>query len=182
MRFAVGGCVAVIVDVQERLLPHIDNHQGLEQNLVTLIRGLRALQVPLLATQQYPKGLGPTLPSIVSALDEEAGQLVDKITFSCCDEPDFMERFVASGRHLALLAGIEAHVCVQQTVLDLLAAGYECCVVADCVGSRRPQDRDVALQRVAREGARVATLESLLFELCRTAGTDTFKSISRLVK
>ena len=76
MRFAVGGCVAVIVDVQERLLPHIDNHQGLEQNLVTLIRGLRALQVPLLATQQYPKGLGPTLPSIVSALDEEAGQLV----------------------------------------------------------------------------------------------------------
>ena len=107
---------------------------------------------------------------------------MDKIAFCCCNEPEFVQQIETSGRRGVVVTGIEAHACVQQTAIDLLALGYDYAVVADCVGSRSPGDRDIALRRVAQEGSRLGTMESLLFELCRSAGSETFKTISRLVK
>ena len=194
MRLLADSCVAVVVDVQERLLPHMAKRQQLERSLATLIRGLRILDVPLLATEQYPRGLGPTAPNIREALyavdfgdranrgTDESSQPIEKIAFSCCDELRFLERLDGLGRRQVVVAGIEAHVCVQQTLVDLRAAGRDTWIVADAVSSRSPHDRDVALQRAQQEGVHLATVESVLFELCRTAGSDTFKAISRLVK
>lgn len=184
MRLLADTCVAVVVDVQERLLPHMTESREVEAALVTLIGGLRTLGVPLLATEQYPRGLGPTVQSVREALDSgDGGSLpIEKIAFSCCDEPRFLERLDNLGRNQVVVAGIEAHVCVQQTLLDLRAAGREAWLVADAVSSRSPHDRDVALQRAQQEGVWLGTVESVLFELCRAAGSDTFKAISRLVK
>ena len=147
-----------------------------------LLEGCRALGLPIIVTQQYTRGLGPTIPELLEALPQDAREPVEKITFSCCEEPRFMERLEASGRQTVLLCGIEAHVCVAQTAVDLREAGYRPVVVADCVSSRRPLDRDTALERMRQEGVLVTTAESLLFELTRRAGTDLFRTISRLVK
>ena len=184
MRLLADSCVAVVVDVQERLLPHMADAPQLEQSLVTLIRGLHALEVPLLATEQYPRGLGATVPGVRDALDAGRDRPVpiEKIAFSCCDEPQFLERLAALGRQQVVVAGIEAHVCVQQTLLDLHATGREVWVAADAVSSRSARDRDIALQRAQQEGVWLSTVESVLFELCRAAGSDTFKTISGLVK
>ena len=149
-------------------------------NAVRLLQGLKVLQVPILLTEQYPKGLGPTLPAIMRELDGVVP--VEKNCFSSCGAPPFREALEKSGRRNILLFGIESHVCVQQTALDLLETGYRPVVVTDCVSSRKVHDRDTAFLRLRQEGALLATLESVLFEMCAVAGTDTFKAISRLVK
>ena len=154
--------------------------ENLEHSLKILIRGLKALGISLIVTQQYTKGLGPTIASISEALG--ADSFVEKISFSCCGEPRFMGALKALGKRRIILAGIESHVCVLQTGIDLMEAGYTAVVVTDCVSSRKPADRMSALERFRLEGAVPATYESVLFELCREAGSDTFKTISSLVK
>ena len=199
MRILSQEAAGVIIDIQERLFPHMQEREALEGSLLTLIRGLRVLGVPLLVTQQYTKGLGATIPSVQGALGWQvpaaapglpapaapAGTpipCIEKQAFSCYDEPAFSHAFAALGRKRVIVAGIEAHVCVLQTVLDLTAGGCTAVVVADCVSSRRPLDRDTALRRLQAEGAVVTTCESILFELTRLSGTETFRQISRLVK
>jgi nicotinamidase-related amidase len=180
MRITSDETVAVIVDVQERLFHYVREHERLAVNLVTLIRGLTVLGVPLLRTQQYTSGLGPTVSSVDGAL---AGvPVIEKISFSCCDEPAFTEALGQTGRKRVILAGIEAHVCVQQTAVDLLDAGYTPVVVEDCISSRKENDRRHALLRLQTEGIRLATYESILFELCRYAGNDRFREILGLIK
>lgn len=177
---------AVVVDVQERLYRTMLDAQTLEERITRLIRGLRLLDVPLLATEQYPKGLGPTLESVKGAIgDSDSGPAfapVEKLCFSCMDSKQFVEQLFSLARKNVVIAGIESHVCVQQTALDLHREGYEPIVVADCVSSRRAFDRDTALEQLRRVGVTVTTSEALLFELCRYAGTDTFKKIAQLVK
>jgi hypothetical protein len=166
--------------MQERLFHYVREHEHLAVNLVTLIRGLRTLGVPLLRTQQYTKGLGPTVRSVQEALDDVP--VIEKLSFSCCDEPSFNEALKTTGRGQVILAGIEAHVCILQTALDLSETGYDPIVVWDCVSSRKAHDLDMALPRLQTEGIRLATYESILFELCRYAGNDTFRAILSLVK
>jgi nicotinamidase-related amidase len=180
MRFERDECVGVIVDVQQGLFHYVREHERLEANLITLVRGLRVLGVPLLRTQQYTGGLGPTVGSV----DEALGGLpvIEKLSFSCCDVPAFSDALTASGRKYVILAGIEAHVCVLQTAVDLVQAGYTPIVVGDCISSRKESDRDTALLRLQAEGIRLATYESILFELCRQAGNDMFREILRLIK
>jgi nicotinamidase-related amidase len=182
---------AVLVDVQERLFPHMADADELQSRIIRLIQGLQILGVGITTTEQYPKGLGHTLPEIRSAIDsppEGAPQQpgpadpVEKNCFSCADSELFLNRLTEINRRKVILAGIEAHVCVQQTALDLLQRGYEPVVVADCVSSRSRFDMDIALQRLRFAGATVTSSEAVLFELCRFAGTDTFKQISKLVK
>ncbi len=180
MRIAASEAILVLVDVQERLFPHMAEREMLERTLPILLAGLRVLEVPLLVTQQYTRGLGPTIPLLQEAVGPQ--EIIEKIAFSCCDEERFAARLAAAGRRQVILAGIEAHVCVLQTAVDLAALGYRPVVAADCVSSRRTQDKEVALERMRSEGATVTTSESLLFELCRYAGSDTFRAISRLVK
>jgi nicotinamidase-related amidase len=180
MRILQEETAAVVVDIQERLLPHIYQWEQILQNCLKLIDGLQILSIPFVVTQQYTKGLGPTEPSIVNKITQFS--YLEKNTFSCYEEPVFKEKLSASGRKNVILLGIESHVCVLQTCLDLIDAGYITIVVEDCVSSRRHSDKVTAIERMRQEGARITTLESILFELTRCSGTETFKSISKLVK
>ncbi len=209
MRITCDSTAGVIIDVQQRLLPVMYDRDRTLEKIVTLIRGLRILGVPFIATEQYPKGLGPSVDAVMEALAEPiavdviAGAGIDggdrqteddrfshrepqkpmvKSAFSCCDDEPFTARLSSLGRKTILIAGIEAHVCVLQTTVDLLERGYRPVVVADAVSSRRIEDRDTALRRMEREGALLTTVESILFELTRISGTPRFKAISKLIK
>jgi nicotinamidase-related amidase len=171
--------VLLVVDVQERLLPAI--HQG-EQVLEAGRRMAAAAQilgVPTLLTEQYPAGLGATCAGLRECLPEVVP--VEKTRFSAC-VPAILDQLADLGRPHVVVVGIEAHVCVQQTVLDLLRLGYLPYVCADATGSRRPLDRDTAMERMRRAGAVVTTTESVIFELLGEAGTDTFKTLLKIVK
>lgn len=180
MRILKDQTIGLIVDVQERLFPHIHNHEQLADNISILIQGLKVLGIPLLVTQQYTKGLGKTIERIQLSLGGFSP--IEKISFSCCAEPSFLQQLKSSGKKAVLIAGIESHICVQQTTIDLLDKDYTPVIIQDCISSRKENDTVVALQRMRSEGAIITTYESILFELCQYAGTDTFKSISRLVK
>jgi nicotinamidase-related amidase len=149
-------------------------------NLVTLIRGLKLLGIPIFRTQQYTKGLGPTTAAVDEALS--GVPVIEKISFSCWDEPVFREALSKSGRTQVILAGIEAHVCILQTAVDLAEQGYSPVVVEDCISSRKENDARAALMRLRAEGIWIATYESILFELCRYAGTDDFRKLLGLIK
>jgi nicotinamidase-related amidase len=180
MRILREDTAAVVVDIQERLLPHIHEGDIMLKNCLRLIEGLKILSIPVLITQQYTKGLGPTVPSVIQQFPEF--RYIEKISFSCCEEPAFKQEIGFIGKTDIIICGIEAHVCVLQTCLDLIAGGRRPVVVEDCVSSRKPNDKHIAIERMRQEGARITTMESLLFELVRVAGSDTFKSISGIVK
>ena len=181
MRIIRDNTAAVIIDVQARLLPHMDQWESTLQRIMTLVRGLQTLAIPVTLTEQYPKGLGPTVPELHDAFNPPA-QPVIKASFSCCDDAPFMAQLKALGRGVVLVAGIEAHVCVLQTTIDLIEQGYAPVVVADAVSSRNARDREIALRRIEHEGGRLTTVESVLFELTRLSGTDQFREISRLIR
>ncbi len=180
MRISKHNSVAVVVDVQERLFPHIHEHQQLEKNLITLISGLKILDIPLIVTQQYTKGLGKTIPSVAKALGKY--DPLEKLTFSCCADPDFMDTLSDLGKNQIILMGIETHVCVLQTAIDLLQRGYQPVIIEDCVSSRKLNDKQVAIERMRHHGMIISTYESILLELCLVAGTEQFKAISTLIK
>jgi nicotinamidase-related amidase len=180
MRILQNEAVAVIVDIQEKLLPHIHDGEKILKNCRKLIEGLQILSVPFIITQQYTKGLGSTVLSVMQMFPEF--NFIEKNTFSCFEEPGFRERVVSLNKQNVILCGIEAHVCVLQTCLDLLEGGFNPVIVEDCISSRKLNDKLIAVERMRQEGARITTLESLLFELTRKAGSDQFKSISRIVK
>jgi len=169
----------LIVDMQEKLLPVINDHEAVLANCLKLIKAAKILEVPATVTEQYPKGLGPT----VSAIAERLPGRPEKIEFSCLNCLDWNSTASdPEGRFKVVVAGIESHVCVLQTVLDLLSQGFRVFVAADAVGSRKPLDCEIALQRMASSGAVITTTESVLFEWCERAGTPEFKEISRLVR
>jgi nicotinamidase-related amidase len=172
--------IGIVIDFQEKLVPHMYESQEIIKNTTILIQGLKIMDIPLIATQQYTKGLGCT----VSALDQYLSGIpgIEKMTFSCCQEPDFMNELRKYRKKFVIIAGIETHVCVLQTVTDLITSGYKPVVIKDCTSSRKPGDIEAALDRIRDEGAIISTCESVLFELCQVAGTDKFKAISKLVK
>lgn len=180
MRIFADESIGLIIDMQERLYPHIHGHEQLTKNTTILIEGLKALGIKILGTEQYTKGLGFTIPPLKSILEDV--KMIEKQAFSCCDEPRFFEDLAYNAPKNVIIAGIETHVCVLQTAIDLANSGYRPVLVEDCVGSRRPNDKDVAIERMRGEGAIITTYESLLFELLRYSGTEVFKKISKLVK
>jgi nicotinamidase-related amidase len=171
-------CVLVI-DVQERLTPVMWNFAPVEKYLKALILAARDLDMPVLATEQYPKGLGATLPSIREAL---GGPPLVKMHFSCGADAEFMKALAATGKKQVIVAGIEAHVCVYQTVRDLLDAGYQVFLCADAVTSRLEEHRRVAIEQMREMGAVITSAESSIFDLLHVAGTPEFKRVSALVK
>ncbi len=172
--------LGLIIDIQEKLYPHINGHEKLIKQTAKLIKGLKALRIPVIVTQQYTKGLGPTIPKLQKHLSDI--EPIEKTAFSCCGEPDFNSALQGQDKSYILIAGIEAHVCVQQTALELHAKGYLPVIIADCVGSRTLSDKEIAIERMKSGGCIITTYESLLFELCRKAGTPEFKEISKIVK
>jgi nicotinamidase-related amidase len=175
---SIGETALVVIDIQEKLLPFISGRRRVVWNARRLIDGAKILGIPAVGTEQYPKGLGPTVPELAERLPA----IPAKLTFSCCGLPEVFEGLQARGIHKLLVCGIEAHVCVQQTVLDLLGGGWRVYVAADAVGSRFPLDCETALRRMDSAGATLTTTEAALFEWCRTAGAPEFKQISRLVR
>lgn len=172
--------VLLAIDFQERLLPAISGADDCVAAACRMIEAARLLDVPVLATEQYPAGLGATCPAIRKALGESPF-IAEKTRFSGCVQ-SVAERLAALERPNVLVVGIEAHVCVQQTVLDLMRLGYRSFVCADAVGSRRIFDRDIALDRMREAGAIVTTVESVIFEILGEAGTARFKAVLRIVK
>jgi len=169
----------LLVDLQEKLLPAMHGGDEVVANCEKLIAGAQILNVPLSATEQYPKGLGPTIPQIA----EHIPQRPDKLRFSCAEALDWATADrTATARHQIVLAGIETHVCVLQTAFDLLANQFDVFVVADAVTSRKPQDYKFALKRMRDSGVQLVTTEMVLFEWCEVAGSDEFKQISKLVR
>ena len=167
-----------VVDVQERINAVMADQAHLPR-IAVLVQACAALGVPVVATEQYPKGLGPTVSELGRLL--RTPPLV-KDTFSCAREPAVRAELDATGRRQAIVAGIEVHVCVLQTALDLVAAGYQVHVPHDAVGSRRPADKEWALDRMASAGVVVTTTESALFELLERCGTDDFRVVSRMIR
>jgi len=155
--------------------------ESLLHNTEILVNGLNTLQVPIVVSQQYTKGIGMTVECIQNAVSEEF-RYYDKIAFSCLEDENILEQIKKCNKKNIIICGIEAHVCVLQTVIDCIAAGYHTIVIEDCISSRKENDKIVAIQRLIKEGAEIATYESILFELTRKAGTDTFKAISKLIK
>ena len=180
MRIEKDDAVLVVVDIQERLFPHIHDNEQLERNCTVLISGMKVLDVPVIVSEQYSKGLGPTIPSIRDTLGDI--RPVEKMSFSCCGEPTFITALNKIARNKIIVCGTEAHVCVLQTALDLHQRGFIPVVIEDCISSRKPNDKIQAVERMRQTGMIISTYESILFELCQVAGTEQFKAISKLVK
>jgi nicotinamidase-related amidase len=177
-RLTAEGGALLIVDIQEKLLPAIEEGERLHANAVRLVRVAEILGIPTFATEQYPRGLGPTVGPLASLIPDRPS----KTTFHALGAPGIADRLAGLGVRHVTLAGIEAHVCVAQTALELLALGYAVQVPADAVGSRFAIDREFALRRLERAGAVVTTTEAVLFEWLGTAEHPRFKEISALVK
>ncbi len=180
MRINVEETLFCLVDVQDRLYPYMTNKDEIEKNLVTLVKGLKTLEVPFIVNEQYKKGIGETIPSLREFVD--ADPHFEKTTFSCCKNEPTMEAIKNAGKKVVIVAGIETHVCVLQTCIDLLEAGLQPVLVTDCVTSRKQRDTDMALERLIQAGVVPTTYESILFELTVNAKNPVFKQISSLVK
>ena len=168
----------LVVDVQTKLLDAMSRPATMVWNIRRLIAGAQTLGVPVAATEQYPRGLGPTTDDLRELLPE----IPSKLMFSCRECGRIFEQFRDRGIFKLLVVGIEAHVCVQQTVLDMLAEGFRIYVAVDAIGSRRSIDYQTALRRMESAGATLTSTEAALFEWCEVAGTPEFKRISELVR
>lgn len=175
--------VLLVIDVQEKLMPVIDGREEVERNIARLVDGCFALGVPILVTEQYVKGLGPTVAPVREAL-ERAGAYnpVEKMSFSAHACTEFVRELQSAGRRQVLVSGVETHVCVYQTVSDLLSAGLHVTLIADALSSRTLSNKDIALRRMTADGADLSATEMALFELTVQSGTDEFRSIARLLR
>jgi nicotinamidase-related amidase len=170
----------LIVDVQRRLAPATYDPEAAIKSCATLMRAARALNVPMLVSEQYPKGLGPTVDALAALAPNDA--TMDKVHFSCLADEAIRARIAGLERRQAVLAGMEAHVCVLQTALDLIEAGYAAAIVADAVTSRTPENKALGLARAAHRGAEIVSTEMVLFEWLRTAQHPAFKLVSASIK
>lgn len=181
MRINANETAVLVVDYQEKLLPAMSGLEELMDNSKKLLKGLKELGVPMIVTEQYKKGLGPTVPEIAECIGDGL-KAYEKLTFSGVCTEEISDAIKALGKKNILVCGVEAHVCVLQSVIDLKAQGYNVLLVEDCVTSRKQADKETAVKRAMGEGAFITSAEAVLFELLYAAGTPTFKVISKIVK
>lgn len=172
--------MVLVVDYQEKLMPAMHNKDAFIPRTCMLLKGLKALGVPAVASEQYPKGLGSTVPEVKEALG--IVPYLPKTTFSCMDDEGIRTAIENSGCKNVLICGAEAHICVLQTAMDLVAAGKTAVLVEDCLGSRFSHDLEIGLIRAQQEGVLLTTAEAILFELQVQGAGPVFKTISKLVK
>lgn len=170
----------LIVDLQQRLLPKILDSANVLNNTIILAECCKILNLPILITEQYPEGIGPTVPELMTSLNQTTP--ITKRTFSCCREEQFMKALDATGRTQIVMAGIETHVCVFQTAADLFHRGFQVQVIADATGSRSAFNRGIGLERMKAVGAQISSVESVVFELLETSIGAQFKEILRRIK
>jgi nicotinamidase-related amidase len=171
--------ILILIDVQGRLSELVADSEELFGNLRRLLKGMNALNVPIITTEQLPDKLGPTRETLQDGL---TGPVIAKSSFGCCGEPEFFQTLENSGRKQVILCGIETHICVYQTALQLLSTGHKVYVVSDAVSSRSPANKELALRRMEAEGVRLTGTEMALFELLGDAKDPAFKSILQTVK
>ena len=177
---SVEDSVLLVIDIQGNLYESMQDKQFLLENVRKLIRGMQVFGIPVIVTEQIPEKLGPTIEPVASLLPD--APRIPKSDFSCCGEEKIMKALKALERQQVLLCGIETHVCVYQTAVDLLGFGYDVHLVADAVSSRTVLNREIGIRKLRDEGARLASTEMVLFELIRTADDPKFKEIFRIVK
>lgn len=180
MRINLQDTVFCLIDVQEKLFPLIHDKEILEKNLTILINGLKILNVPFIINEQYKKGLGETIPSLGNLITSY--KKYEKTTFSCCKNSQTLKAIKESRKKVVIVAGIETHVCVLQTCIDLIEDGFKVVLVTDCCGSRKENDENIAIKRLIQEGVIPTTYESILFELTVDAKNSHFKEISSIIK
>jgi nicotinamidase-related amidase len=173
-------CCLVVIDVQGKLAEVMHDREPLLKNLRILIQAIRILEIPVLWCQQVPAALGPTVPEIAELLS--GLEPVNKSSFSCCGCEEFNDRLQEVGRKQFILCGIEAHVCVYQTAVGLLERDYEVEVIADAVSSRTQANKEIGLDKIAAQGAKISSVETCLFEMLRTADHPHFRQIAKLIK
>ena len=171
----------ILVDIQDAFAPVIDGFDEVVRQAALLSRGMAILGRPVLVSEQYPKGLGSTVAALSEALPEGA-PIIEKMRFSACGVAAFDDAIAASGCTTWIVAGVETHVCVNQTALDLIARGHDVHVAADAVSSRTPSNRALGLRKMEAAGVHVTSVETALFEMLEQAGGDEFKAISKLVR
>ena len=170
----------VIIDVQEKLVPAMHDKEALLDNLKKMVKGARVLGLPIIYTEQNPVGLGPTVAEIAELLLEE--KPVSKFSFSSCGDEAFITEIKLVNRPNILITGMEAHVCVYQTAVDLVDLNYNVQVIADAVASRTPQNKQIGLEKSKAAGTGITSTEIVLFELLQVAKGDKFKEIIQIVK
>lgn len=173
--------VLVVIDIQERLVPAMpqDVYLRLRDTVAMLIEMAGLLGIPVVATEQYPKGIGHTVPELAAACNKT---VVEKVSFGCCGEPAFLEALKNTGRTRVLITGMEAHVCVYQTVLGLLEEGYPVHLIRDAICSRNKTDYLAGVANAGQAGAVVTTAEIVMFQLLKESTHEQFRAVSRLVK
>jgi len=176
----IQNCCLVVVDVQGKLARLMHDQQALFKNIQILIKAAKILNIPILWCQQCPDALGPTIPEIAQLLTDS--EPIDKSAFSCCGAKQFNIKLNETKRQQVLLCGIETHVCIYQTAVDLLQKGFNVDVVADAVSSRTSENKQIAINRMAAEGINISCTEMAIFELLLTAEHPQFKQIAKLIK
>lgn len=170
----------IIIDIQGNLAHAMHEKEYLFKHVKQLIKGVTLLEIPIILTEQNPKGLGPTLPEIKELLPDVTP--IPKMCFSCCDEKIFMDALAESGRKQILISGIESHICVYQTAVNLLENGFEVEVVSDAVASRFPENKKLALKKMMDMGIKMTGVEMSLFELMKTAEHEVFRDIVSIIR
>ncbi len=176
--------VLMVIDVQEKLAPAMDPDIFPEalRNMKILIQTAQILDVPIILTEQYPKGLGATLPELKELIENKEFEYFEKMTFCCIRDKNILEAISRKGRKQIILCGVEAHVCVYQTGIDLLQAGYEVYIVSDAVCSRRKENKEIGVRSLVDAGAVELPTETVGFSLLKVAGTPEFKEFAKLIK
>lgn len=178
--FAIEQSVLLVIDLQGKLYDSMDNKKDLEKKVWALIEGIKILDIPLIWTEQLPEKIGNTAAQIAALL--KAYQPIEKVSFSCLPNRRFREALTALNRKQVIVCGIEAHVCVYQTVVDLIAEGYQVQIVDDAVSSRDAHNKAIAIARMQDAGAKLTTVEMILCELLKTSEHKSFKEILQLIK
>lgn len=179
-RLSIEKTVLVIIDIQGNLAQAMTDKLLLFENVQKLIKGMQAFAIPIVVTEQTPQKLGSTISDIQSLLT--GIEKLSKASFSCCKNQHFVNKLSSLKRRQVLLAGIETHICVYQTAMDLIQAGYEVHIIGDAVSSRTPQNREIGIQKMRDGGAVLTSTETILFELLQTAEDARFKEIFKIVK
>ncbi|MGP1570440.1 MAG: isochorismatase family protein [Eubacteriales bacterium] len=179
MCISLDNVMAIVVDFQEKLVPAMHDKENLIKRTEILLKGLHALNIPTITTQQYTQGLGMTIPELRNILGND---YIDKKAFSCYKDICILEKIKELNKRFVIVCGIETHICIMQTCIDLLDAGFIPILITDCTSSRKESDKEISLVRMANHGTIFSTSESILFELMGSATHPAFREISKLIK
>ena len=178
MKLDIKSCCLLIIDLQERLLPHIFNKEKIKHNSNKLIELFVELNIPIIYSEQYPKGLGPTVNCLKKRLTDSNSKIIEKTTFSAFENEELKNYLTHINKKQVIIIGIESHICVLQTTIDLLESGRQVYITEECVGSRKLEDANMGIKRMLQNGASLINFEMIFFELIRDSKNQFFKKLS----